>query len=83
MGSAISPGWYESPPKFFRYLVDRGLPETNPVVAADRESGPDTMPAAGPTLGRWIALALAGLVALSVAAPQLRRRVLAVARAHR
>jgi hypothetical protein len=82
-GGAISAGWYQSSRKFFRYLVDQGLPETNPVVAADRESAPDTVPAAGPTPWGWIALALAGLVALSVAAPRVRRRVLAVARAHR
>jgi hypothetical protein len=50
------------------------------VTAADHESAPDTVPAAGPALGHWIALALVGLVALSVAAPRLRRRVLAVAR---
>jgi len=82
-GGAISAGWYQSSLEFFHYLVDQGLPETNPVVAADRESAPGTVPAAGPTLWGWIALALAGLVALSVAAPRLRRHVLAVARAHR
>ena len=82
-GGAISAGWYQSSLEFFHYLVDQGLPDTNPVVAADRESAPGTVPAAGPTLWGWIALALAGLVALSVAAPRLRRRVLAVARAHR
>jgi hypothetical protein len=82
-GGAISAGWYPSSLAFFHYLVDQGLPETNPVVAADRESAPDTLPAAGPTLWGWIALALAGLVALSMAAPRLRRRVLSVARAHR
>jgi hypothetical protein len=82
-GGAVSAGWYQSSPEFFHYLVDQGLPETSPVVAADRESASDTVPAAGPTPSGWIALALAGLVALSVAAPRLRRRVLAAARAHR
>jgi hypothetical protein len=82
-GGAISAGWYQSSLEFFHYLVDQGLPETNPVVAADRESAPDTVPAAGPTLWGWIALALAGLVALSVAVPRVRRRVLAAAKAHR
>jgi hypothetical protein len=41
------------------------------------------VPAARSTPWGWIALALAGLVALSLAAPRLRRRVLAVARALR
>jgi hypothetical protein len=82
-GGGISAGWYQSSLEFFHYLVDQGLPETNPVVAADRESAPDAAAAAGPTLWGWIALALVGLVALSVAAPRLRRRVLAAARAHR
>lgn len=82
-GGAISAGWYHSSLEFFHYLVDQGLPETSPVVAADRESAPDTVPAAGLTLWGWIAPALAGLVALSVAAPRLRRRVVAVARTHR
>jgi hypothetical protein len=81
-GGAISAGWYPSSLEFFHYLVDQGLPETNQVVAG-RESAPDTVPAAEPTLLGWIALALAGLVALSVAAPRLRRRVLAAASAHR
>jgi hypothetical protein len=82
-GGGISAGWYQSSLEFFHYLVDQGLPETKPVVAADRESVSETVPAAGPALWVWIALALAGLVALSVAAPRLRRRVLAAARAHR
>jgi hypothetical protein len=81
-GGAISAGWYQSLLKFFRYLVGQGLPETNPVVAADRVSAPETVPAAGPTPWGWIALALAGL-ALSVVGPWLRRRVLAAVRAHR
>lgn len=68
--------------EFFHYLVDQGLPEANPLVAVDSASGPDSVPAAGPTLWGWIALALAGLVALSVAAPRLRRRVLAAARTY-
>jgi hypothetical protein len=82
-GGAITAGWYQSSLKFFHYLADQGLPETKPVVAADRESVSETVPAAGLALWVWIALALAGLVALSVAAPRLRRRVLAAARAHR
>jgi hypothetical protein len=81
-GGAISAGWYQSSLGFFHYLVDQGLPETNPVAAAaDRESAPDTASAARSTPWGWIALALAGLVVPPLAAPRLRRRVLAVARA--
>jgi hypothetical protein len=50
-GGAISAGWYQSSPKFFDYLVRQGLPETSPVVAADRESAPDPGLATGPTPG--------------------------------
>jgi hypothetical protein len=83
-GMTITAGWYHSSLGFFQYLADQGLPETQPVAAAaDRESAPDTVPAARSTPWGWIALALAGLVALSLAAPRLRRRVLAVARALR
>jgi hypothetical protein len=84
VGMPITAGWYHSSLGFFQYLVDQGLPETKPVAAAaDRESAQDTVPAARSTPWGWIALALAGLVALSLAAPRLRRRVLAVARALR
>jgi len=84
VGMTITAGWYQSSLGFFQYLVDQGLPETNPVAAAaDRQSAPDTVPAARSTPWGWIALALAGLVALSLAAPRLRRHVLAVARALR
>jgi hypothetical protein len=77
-GGAISAGWYQSSPKFFRFLVTQGLPKTPPVVAKP-ESASHTNPATGPTPWGWIALALAALVALSLAAPRLRRRILAVA----
>jgi hypothetical protein len=73
---AITAGWYQSSAGFFDYLVDQGLPETKPVARdARRESAPDLLPAAQATPWGWIALALAGLVALSLAAPGLRRRV--------
>jgi hypothetical protein len=81
-GGAISAGWYQSSLEFFRFLVDQGLPEISPVVVADPGSGQETVPAAGLTPWGWIALALAGLVAVSVAAPRLRRRVVAAAKAH-
>ena len=74
---SITAGWYRSSAAFFDFLVDQGLPETNPMVAADRASDPDTAPASG--FRSWIALAFAAVVALSVVSPRLRRRVLAVA----
>jgi len=78
-GAAITAGWHQSSSEFFRYLVDQGLPESNPVVTADREP-PTTVPALGPTRWDWIGLALAALVTGSVAIPPLRRRALALAR---
>jgi hypothetical protein len=78
-GGPITAGWYPSSLGFLYYLVDQGLPETDLVAAAaGRESAPDTVPAARAMPWIWTALALAGLVALSVAAPRLRRRILAV-----
>jgi hypothetical protein len=83
-GGAITAGGYQSPLGFFHYLVDQGLPGTNPVAAAaGRESASDTVAAAQATSWGWIALALAGLVALSLAALRLRRRILAVSRGNR
>jgi hypothetical protein len=37
-GGAISAGWYQSSLEFLHYMVDQGLPETNPVIPADRGS---------------------------------------------
>jgi hypothetical protein len=31
-GMTITAGWYQSTPELFHYLVDQGLPETNPVA---------------------------------------------------
>jgi len=76
-GGAITAGWHQSSSELFRYLVDQGLPESNPVVVADRGSTTIT-PAAGPTLWGWIGLALAALVTASLAIPPLRRRALAL-----
>ncbi|HEU4527610.1 MAG TPA: hypothetical protein VFT80_06770 [Actinomycetota bacterium] len=81
-GGAITAGWYQSSPEFLRYLVEQGLPETNPVVPTERGSDPDTAPAATWPLWAWLALALAGLVALGVASQRLRRRVHAVPATH-
>jgi hypothetical protein len=80
-GGAITAGWYQGSPGFFQYLVDQGLQETNPVAgAASRKSASDTVPAPRSTPWDWIALALAGLVAMTLAAPRLHRRILAAAR---
>jgi hypothetical protein len=76
-GAAITAGWHQSSSEFFRYLVDKGLPESNPLIVADRESA-KTVHAAGSTLWGWISLALAVLAAASVAIPPLRRRALAL-----
>ena len=78
---AISADWYQSSIDFFHYLVDQGLPESDPVVDAERGSNPDTVPAASPTPWSWLALALVGLVAVSVVAARLRRRILSATRA--
>jgi hypothetical protein len=76
---AIPAGWYQSSAGFFHYLVDQGLPRKNPVAgAAGRGSASGTSQPAQATPWGWIALALVGLVALSLAAPLLRRRVLGV-----
>jgi hypothetical protein len=70
---AISAGWYQSSARFFEYLVDQGLPETERVVRDPRpESAPDTLPPAQAAPWGWIALALAALVALSLSAPRHR-----------
>lgn len=75
----ITAGWYRSSVGFFHYLVDQGLPETSLVAAAagPGESARDTVPAARSTPWGWIALALAGLVALSFTVTRVRGRVLA------
>ena len=77
-GAATTAGWHQTSSEFFRYLVDQGLPDSNPLVVADRQPAP-TVPAAGPTHWGWISLALAALVIGSPAIPPLRRRVLALA----
>lgn len=83
-GGVISAGWYQSSLGFFHYLVDHGLPETNPVASvATRERAPDTAPRAktGPWAG--IVVVLVGLAALSLAALAVRRRVLVGGRVNR
>jgi hypothetical protein len=74
---SITAGWYRSSAAFLDFLIDHGLPRTNPKVAADRASDQDTGPASG--FWSWIALTFAAIVALSVVSRRLRCRVLAVA----
>ena len=78
----IVSGWYRSSPGFLRYLNDQGLPETNPAAStATGEPAPDPAPRTAP----WalIVMALVTLAALSLAAPAVRRRVLARSRVNR
>lgn len=80
----ITAGWYQSSLGFFQYLADHGLPETNPVApVASGVTVPDTAPGAQTTPWVAIVVALAGLAALSLAAPAVRRRVLPAARMNR
>ena len=73
----ITAGWYQSSLGFFQYLVDHGLPETNPVdSAATRERAPDAAPGAQTAPWAGIVVVLVGLAALSLAALAVRRRVL-------
>lgn len=67
-------GWYQSSLGFFHYLVDHGLPGTNPVAeVATREPFPDTAPeTAEPREG--IVVLLVGFVALSLATLGAMRR---------
>jgi hypothetical protein len=74
---SVTAGWYRNSAAFLDFLVDHGLPEINPIVAASRASDPDTGPGSG--LWRWIALPFAVVVALSVVSRRLRRRVLVAA----
>jgi hypothetical protein len=81
----VTPGWYRSSSSlgFFRYLVDQGLPETNPVNPVASGNAPGVAPEA--QTGVWAAalVVLGGLTALSVTTLAVRRRVLAVGRISR
>ncbi|MGH7253388.1 MAG: hypothetical protein ACREIE_06265, partial [Nitrospiraceae bacterium] len=64
----ITAGWYQSSLGFFHYLVNHGLPETNPVASvATRERAPDTAPGAQTAPWADIVVVLVGLAALSLA----------------
>ncbi|MGH2660187.1 MAG: hypothetical protein ACRDHS_11115 [Actinomycetota bacterium] len=80
----ITAGWYQSSLGFFQYLVDHGLPETNPVASvATGEPASDTAPGARTAPWAGIVVVLVGLAALSLAALAMRRRVLAGGRVNR
>jgi hypothetical protein len=74
----IIAGWYQSSRGFFHYLVDHGLPKTNPVASvATREPAPHTAPGVQTAPWAGIVVGLVGLAALSLATLAVRRRVLA------
>ena len=63
--SPIVAGWYQSGPELFHYLVDHGLPETNPAPGlAPREPAPDKAQRSRAEPWARIALALLGMAAL-------------------
>ncbi|MGH2649643.1 MAG: hypothetical protein ACRDHK_00325, partial [Actinomycetota bacterium] len=75
----ITAGWYQSSLGFFQYLVDQGLPETNPVASvATRERAPDAAPRAQTAPWAGIGAVLVGLAALSLAALAVRRALSSV-----
>jgi hypothetical protein len=66
----IGSGWFQADPSFFEFLVEEGLPESKPLAAVSQ-----------PAPWTWILAGLVGLAAIAaLAAPRLRRRVLALAR---
>jgi hypothetical protein len=71
---AVTAGWHRSSPGSFQFLLDQGLPASDPVIVTDRETAPVPVPALAPAFWGWIPAALAGLAAVSVAATRLRRR---------
>jgi hypothetical protein len=75
----ITAGWYQSPTDLFQYLVDHGLPETDPVAPVATGEGADTASRAQTAPWAGIMLVLVGLT-LSLAALALRRRGVAGAR---
>jgi len=74
---SIISGWYKSSRGFFDYLVDHGLPKTNPVAqVATREPAPDTAPGVQRAPRASIVVVLVGVAALSLGALALRRGTL-------
>lgn len=80
----ITAGWYQTSLGFLRYLVDHGLPETNPVTrVTTRGPAPDTAPGAQTAPWAGIVVVLVGAAALSLATLVVHRRVPAVRRVNR
>lgn len=78
--SPLPSGWVQAEPGFLEFLVENGLPETNPVAAAapgQPTTDPDPLTRSAPW--PWIVIALAGLAGL-VLVPTVRRRVLVAIR---
>jgi hypothetical protein len=74
-------GWWQAGPEFRMFLVENGLPSTNPMAssapaAARPESARETAPVTRSPVLAWLLVGLVGLAALSLAAPPVRRRVL-------
>jgi hypothetical protein len=66
----IGSGWFQADPGFFEFLVEAGLPEAKPLAAVSQ-----------PAPWTWILAGLVGLAAVAaLAAPRMRRRILAVTR---
>jgi hypothetical protein len=66
--SPIVAGWYQSGPELFHYLVDHGLPDTNPApTLAPRQVFPDSTPRSQAVSWRSIVFALVAVATLSVA----------------
>ncbi|HEV8681866.1 MAG TPA: hypothetical protein VGS09_03695 [Actinomycetota bacterium] len=77
----IPAGWFQTEQGFFDYLVSKGLPETSPAAAAaeaspGQEPAVGTAPATETAAWEWILVGLAGLAALALVTPPLRRRVM-------
>jgi hypothetical protein len=79
----IPSGWYQTTPAFFDFLVENGLPATNPVGGAAKpapriEPAADAAPANQPAPWAWVIVVIGGLAALALATPAVRRRVMLV-----
>jgi pyruvate/2-oxoglutarate dehydrogenase complex dihydrolipoamide acyltransferase (E2) component len=77
----IGSGWFQATPGFMDYLVENGLPATNPVAAAAKaaprnEPAADAAPAGQPAAWAWVMIGVAGLAGLALVTPAVRRRVL-------
>ncbi len=67
---SILAGWYQSSVGFFEYLVDHGLPATNPLATQDLK---EETPSGAQATRWWVLLALAS-AALSLAGLAVRHQ---------